>query len=738
MVNQLRKLAREFLKRTLICLIGVMMFAPQLVLASCPSPVDGLQYWPYGIALDFDRASRNQLEHLGPTYPQIHTGYPDPTFSQSYVVPAIILKAIAQVESQGWYQFEASYGEEGPTVINYNNGTCDIGLMQVNSATMDEYGLDNDRAASSHVYNIGAGAYILIKKWNDISSYYSHYIGGNNPAIAEDWYYAVWRYHYWGWRHNPNNEWPQGRFNPDREPYDGTQPPDEYPYQELVWGWAANPPGTSFWEAVPLTLPPKQSITNPPPTWIPRPVPNHPDPHASTHLPNIRVNRDDYDDRSVISARNVSGDYAAVNVTIYDQDGDQVGSSDHTLASDASWTVNAFDIAGGGIQYLSGSAVVAASPEVAVVVQNRTSSMITAYDGIGPGTATAPDPGFGKVANTLRLPVIMRNHDYYQDGDEWNTTIYIQNAGTATANVYVYFYNENGSSKDSDAYTIEPGASINLDQASDWELGSSFIGTAKVVSPNQPVAAIVNEVNDSNDRAMAYNAFSFGAKDVYLPLSFRNCWGLDSDIPVQNIGSGRNVTVTYYEQGTTWSHEDDPEYIGYRALHIFDPPPEMDGRLAAAVVRNSSSNLIALLDERKDSIHYMTYNGVPKTASMATSYESHVPILYRESSGKSGWQSSIQVQNIESELLNFITADFFDQDGDEILFLADWVASNRSMTFYLPPVVNLPNNYVGSAVVEGHDQVSYPGDNVNRKLIAIANVQDFLEHRGGGYNGFNR
>jgi len=121
MVNQLRDLARKFLKGTLICLIGVMMFAPQLVLASCPSPVDGQQPYPSTIAYQFDRASRNQLGDDGPTYPQIHTGYPDPTFSQSYVVPAIILKAIAQTESQGWYHFEASYGQVGPT-MNVSRG----------------------------------------------------------------------------------------------------------------------------------------------------------------------------------------------------------------------------------------------------------------------------------------------------------------------------------------------------------------------------------------------------------------------------------------------------------------------------------------------------------------------------------------------------------------------------------------------------------------------------------------
>ena len=131
-------------------------------------------------------------------------------------------------------------------------------------------------------------------------------------------------------------------------------------------------------------------------------------------------------------------------------------------------------------------------------------------------------------------------------------------------------------------------------------------------------------------------------------------------MPVQNIDSSdSSVTVTYYEQGTTWSYEDDPEDIGCNASHIFYPPPEMDGRLAAAVARNNSSNLIALLDERRDEerdeepyrSQYMTYNGVARTDSMA-SCVSYVPILYRN---ENGWQSSIQVQNIDSQDRIFVT-----------------------------------------------------------------------------------
>jgi hypothetical protein len=455
------------------------------------------------------------------------------------------------------------------------------------------------------------------------------------------------------------------------------------------------------------------------------------------YLPDIKANYNGWN--SIITIRNEGSRVvprwgeSAVQITFYDSNGNEVATAtEPDLIEMGIWIIDASSVVGNNF---SGSAVVASEYDVSVVVQNRHSSMITAYDGIGPATSTAPDPGFAKAASTLRLPLIMRNYGLY--GHTWNTTIHIQNAGTATANVYVYFYNQNGTSKDTDGpYTIQPGTSVELNQANDTELGSSFVGTAKITS-NRPVAATVNEVNTSNNRAMAYNAFSSGALDVYLPLSFGNLWDLNSEIPMQNIGSGSNVTVTYYEQGTSWSC-DDSEYIGSNALYIFYPPSEppcdMDGRLAAAVARNSSSSLIALLDERRDvaaKLQYMTYNGVAKTASM-TSYASHVPILYRENYGTSGWQSSIQVQNIDTKN-SWVCADFFNQSGDEVVYVCDSAAANRAVTFYLPVITDLGNNYVGSAVVEGFDR--------DCKVIAIANVQNFSMvgvDRGGGYNGFSR
>jgi hypothetical protein len=57
--------------------------------------------------------------------------------------------------------------------------------------------------------------------------------------------------------------------------------------------------------------------------------------------------------------------------------------------------------------------------------------------------------------------------------------------------------------------------------------------------------------------------------------------------------------------------------------------------------------------------------------------------------------------------------EFFDQSGDSILFLGDWVCRAGGKTFYLPAVtdlgVNYPAGYVGAVEIQSHAQVDYPG-----------------------------
>jgi hypothetical protein len=105
-----------------------------------------------------------------------------------------------------------------------------------------------------------------------------------NPASLEDWYYAVWAYHCYGDRctelglhdnpDDPTLPWPRPMYNsPEQLGSRGQYTRSDYPYQELVYGLIQHPPradGTPIWRALPVTLPPKGSVSHPEPKGFER------------------------------------------------------------------------------------------------------------------------------------------------------------------------------------------------------------------------------------------------------------------------------------------------------------------------------------------------------------------------------------------------------------------------------------------------------------------------------------
>ncbi len=208
-----------------------------------------------------------------PDLPKMLTGYPNAVYGRPYV-PCIVLKAVAQTESGGWKQYRAAYNEFGDTVISFDYG---YGIMQITSgmsSCVPPASFERSLVAGWSKYNIATGALFLANKWNALP-----YVGLNDPHIVEDWYYAVWGYNGWSMVNNPAYECPidnpecgTGANNPLRPPFTGTQPRRWYPYQELVWGFAANPPtmnGSKAWTANPVTLPDKSLFA---PDRLPEPT----------------------------------------------------------------------------------------------------------------------------------------------------------------------------------------------------------------------------------------------------------------------------------------------------------------------------------------------------------------------------------------------------------------------------------------------------------------------------------
>ena len=115
------------------------------------------------------------------------------------------------------------------------------------------------------------------------------------------------------------------------------------------------------------------------------------------------------------------------------------------------------------------------------------------------------------------------------------------------------------------------------------------------------------------------------------------------------------------------------------------------------------------VDATNDAGTLLTFRGLPYDYAET---EWYADFLYREISG---WTSSIQVQNLTVESKpTFVTVNFMDQSGDEVLFVGDWICRNGTKTFYLPAIIDLGHNfpfgYVGAAEIQSHNQVDYPGN----------------------------
>lgn len=251
---------------------------------TCPqSAVYGRQPFMTEMVNLFELAGNNRLGSSAPALPQMFQGYPlNHTKQIQPYAPCILLKAIGYTESPGWKQFNANYGEYGYTVIAPD---CGYGIMQITYGMDGTGGYSPAHVAGSPTYNIGTGALFLANQWNAVNKY----IGNRNPHVVEDWYYATWAYNEGsvGTYNNPNRNCPLTNplcgtaWNPNRPSFDGTQPRSWYPYQELVWGYANNPPNdpvnpnVEVWQPASLTLPNKSLITDPPPEHIDTPLPAH-------------------------------------------------------------------------------------------------------------------------------------------------------------------------------------------------------------------------------------------------------------------------------------------------------------------------------------------------------------------------------------------------------------------------------------------------------------------------------
>jgi hypothetical protein len=133
------------------------------------------------------------------------------------------------------------------------------------------------------------------------------------------------------------------------------------------------------------------------------------------------------------------------------------------------------------------------------------------------------------------------------------TSYQIANLGSGAADITVTYYDGSGATNVSQNRTfssVPAGGSVTVLQSTESTLGA---GTwSAVVSSNQPIAAVVNQQlgTDGSSSSIppfsSYSGASQGATTVVVPVMMENWFGYNTQLYIQNVGSGpADISIAY-------------------------------------------------------------------------------------------------------------------------------------------------------------------------------------------------
>jgi len=245
--------------------------------------------------------------------------------------------------------------------------------------------------------------------------------------------------------------------------------------------------------------------------------------------------------------------------------------------------------------------------------------------------------------------------------------------------------------------------------------------------------------------------------EYYAPYVMKGYNGLDTELTIQNSGEDcTSIHIHYKEEGTctiVWDQHITQLAPG-EAVRVKVPcnTGQIPCFWLGSAHISAHEPLGIIVDQTSfeepclgpDPGTLLTHRARPKVelrdGEPIEDTKVYADLIFRE---WSGWDASIQVQNLSRTGRNtFVTVDFMDNSGDEILFLADWICPADSATFYLPMVTDLGFDYIGAAEIQSHDQVSFPGDvTPAQPIFAVVDLKKpdsgltpQMDAQGGSYN----
>ncbi|MBI1296576.1 peptidoglycan DD-metalloendopeptidase family protein, partial [bacterium] len=294
---------------------------------------------------------------------------------------------------------------------------------------------------------------------------------------------------------------------------------------------------------------------------------------------------------------------------------------------DARATFNVFDSS--GVRQCYGTAMITAHSSVPfacpllngvyslVVDGSQDLSVVVYTDGAARGSLDngflpqgVGDATFEQAGTVLYAPAFYKN--YFSI----NSSVSIVNVGSVPTTVNVEFIGRTGYTNTVHTTpNIPAGGRVTVNGSpipqTPWVGSLRLTSTGVGSSPAQPIVAMVNDDTTANPvYSRSYNATKFGSPLVYVPAAYRNQWGFNTGLVVQNLGtSTTDATLTFCPRLVTdLSNECHPFTINNLE------PGKAQGVLL--------SNLSFLSDGWTGSVKLQTTtSGVPIAVAVTNSYD---------------------------------------------------------------------------------------------------------------------
>ncbi len=381
---------------------------------------------------------------------------------------------------------------------------------------------------------------------------------------------------------------------------------------------------------------------------------------------------------SALYLTNLGNANANIVMDFYTPDGTIVLTMPDTLVVHGTKTYYPLPISSG----FEGSAVIASDQPVTGMVIERnmsTNSMLTYNLG---------NAGITKAY----LPYVVRN------AGEWNTKIWVQNAGGSDATVRIDYWPTGFGTHFAQIDVIHPGAAHGYDQTDITQLGETFMGFA-VITSTQPTYIIVEASNGLSANADVYEGIFSGGMTILSSWQQKEVDSISSTSQILNLSTTTNsVTASYYDDGGSPISSNDYIMAGGGSLSLpvasnSQVPAGFRGYLQISG-QGSLASISALSGSgMNEQDTFAFFQGI--SSSTATN---SVVFAVAEKVDASGASTRFSIYNSSSSTAN-AGIQLINQNGSLTATLNPFIAAHGVYRFSTEDVSQLGSNWHGSAWV---------------------------------------